>query len=120
MAIDGNQFVRVSHRVRNAIGYMELGMTQRALDHLEGIGQLGPFEAAVDLLRGEAYRILRRWDDATESFESAARKFKDPHDRSAWFALSQCLREAGDVDRAIQTLAHARGAKPSAPWSPSG
>ena len=58
MALDGTEFVRVSKRIRQAIGYMELGMTQRALDHLAGIKNWGPFEAPVQMLRGEAHRLL--------------------------------------------------------------
>lgn len=117
MTIDSGQFVRITKRLRHATGYLELGMPQHAIDCLEGLGELGPLEAAAELLRGEALRIQHRFTDAAHSLETAARKFTAPHDRPAWLALSLCYRQAGDTDRAIQMLAHARGAKPPAPRS---
>ena len=112
MAFDFRQLVRVGKRLREAQGYFELGMTQHALDCLEGLGELGPFEAEVELLRGEALRLQHRYDDAASALRTAARKFPAPYDRSAWFALSLCYRQVGDVNRAIQSLARARGARP--------
>jgi predicted Zn-dependent protease len=112
MPFDARQFARVAKRLQQAIGYLELGMAQHALDGLTGLGDLGPLEAEVQLLRGQALRIQRRFDDAATAFKTAARKFPSPLDRSAWFALSQCYRQAGDTGRAIQSLARARGANP--------
>ena len=112
MAPDMAQLIRVAKRLREATGYFELGMPQHTLDCLEGLGELGPFEAEVQLLRGEALRVQHRYDDAAAALKTAARKFPAPYDRSAWFALSLCYRQVGDVNRAIQSLARARGAGP--------
>ncbi len=112
MAIDARQLVRVAKRVKEATGYFELGMTQHTLDCLEGLGELGPFEAEVELLRGESLRMQQRYGEAASALKTAARKFPAPLDRSAWFALSLCYRQVGDTDRAIQSLARARGAAP--------
>jgi len=112
MALTLAQLIRVAKRVKEATGYFELGMTQHTLDCLEGLGDLGPFEAEVALLRGEALRAQHRYAAAETALKTAARKFPSPFDRSAWFALSLCYRQAGDTDRAVQSLARARGAMP--------
>ena len=110
MNFDYRQLVRVAKRLREAHGYFELGLTQRTLDCLDGLGELGPFEAEVELLRGEALRREHRYDDAASALKMAAKKFPSPYDRSAWYALSLCYRQVGDVNRAIHSLARARGA----------
>jgi len=112
--------IRIAKRLAAATGYLELGMTQHALDSLEGLGNLGPFEGPVELLRGESLRLQHRYDEAEKSLQIAAKKFPAPGDRTAWLALSNCYRQAGDVDGAVQMLARARGAhrpkkKPQAP-----
>jgi len=112
MTFDIRQLVRVARRVQEATGYFELGMMQHTLDCLDGLGELGPFEAEAELLRGEALRMQHRYDDAASALRTAARKFPAPFDRSAWFALSLCYRQVGDMNRAIQSLARARGARP--------
>ena len=104
--------IRIAKRLAAATGYLELGMTQHALDTLEGLSDLGPFEGPVELLRGEALRIQHRYADAEKSLKIAARKFPSPEDRTAWLALSNCYRQAGDVDGAVRMLARARGAHP--------
>ena len=110
MSFDRTQFARIAKRLVEATGYLELGMPEHALGRLEGLGDLGPMAAEVDLLRGEALRCQHRFEDAAHSFQQAARKFPSPQKRAAWLALSRCYRQAGDTDRAIQSLANARGA----------
>ena len=112
MSIDVFQLVRVGKRIQEATGYFELGMPQHTLDCLEDLGELGPFEAEVELLRGEALRRQHRYEDAATALKTAASKFPAPHDRSAWLALSLCYQQVGDTSRAIQSLARARGARP--------
>ena len=112
MTFDHRQFVRVAKRLREATGYLELSLHQRALDCLDDLGELGPLEAEVELLRGEAFRMQHRYDDAASALKTAARKFPAPLDKSAWLALSLCYREVGDTSRAVQSLACARGALP--------
>lgn len=104
--------IRIAKRLKAATGYLELGMAQHALDTLEDLEDLGPFEGPVELLRGEALRLQHRYTDAEKSLKIAARKFPSPQDRSAWLALSNCYRQAGDTDRAIRCLGRARGARP--------
>ena len=110
MTLQIAQLLRVAKRLSEANGYLELGLTQRALDCLEGLGPLGPFEVEVGLLRGEALRRQRRYREAASVLEAAAQKSHSPQDQSAWLALSQFYRQAGSSAKAIQMFARARGA----------
>jgi len=120
MSFDNIQYVRIIKRMAEATGYLELGMAQHAWDCLDGLIDLGPLEAEVELLRGEALRAQERYRDAAVSFKNAARKASSPHNRTAWLALSACYRQAGDTQRAIHSLARARGASlpPAKPKQP--
>ena len=110
MAFDMRQLQRIAHRLREASGYLELGMAQHALDRLEDLGELGPFEGEVSLLRGEAYGAQERFAEAAASFKTAARLLPPPFRQPAFLALSMVYQEAGDTARASRALAHARGA----------
>ncbi len=110
MAFNMTQLRRVAHRLREASGYLELGMAQQALDRLDDVGDLGPFEGEVNLLRGEAYGAQQRFAEAEASFKAAAKQLPPPYRRPAFLALSMVYQEAGDTDRATQALARARGA----------
>ncbi len=114
MSFDMRQLRRVAHRLREASGYLELGMAQQALDRLDGLGELGPFEGEVNLLRGEAYGAQLKFAEAAASFKTAAKRLPPPYRQPAFLALSMIYQEAGDTDRATQALAHARGA--GYPW----
>lgn len=104
--------IRAMKCLSEASGYLELGMTKQALASLDRLDQPGPFQPAVEILRGEAARRERRFDDAADSFEAAARMLPAPNCKPLWLALSLYHRRAGNTDRAIETLAHARGALP--------
>lgn len=110
MTFDMRQLRRIAHRLREASGYLELGMAQQALDRLDGLGELGPFEGEVSLLRGEAYGAQEKYPEAAASFKTAAKLLPPPYRRPAFLALSMIYQEAGDTDRATQALARARGA----------
>ncbi|MGQ9505293.1 MAG: tetratricopeptide repeat protein [Thermogutta sp.] len=101
----------VSRKVREAAGYVELGLLDRALECLN-IPDLGPWEGAVSMFRGQILAAQGRFRDAAVAFERAAELFPPPHDRVAWLTLSHCLRQTGDTTRAIQVLGRARGAFP--------
>lgn len=101
----------VTRKVREAAGYVELGLFDRALECLE-IPDLGPWEGPVSMFKGQILAAQGRFRDAAVAFERAAQLFPPPHDRFAWLTLSYCLRQAGDTTRAIQMLGRARGAFP--------
>ena len=119
MAFDKRQFVRVMRRMAEAVGYLELGLSEPALRTLQAVGDAGPFEASVAMLRGEAHRLARDYPAAVASLSNAAQHIAAPHNRQAWLALSWCLRQAGQMDRAIDSLGRARGASFPTPWLPS-
>ena len=108
MIFDIKQLHRIAHRLRQAAGYLELGMAQQALDRLDDLGELGPFEGEVSLLRGEAYGAQEKFAEAAASFKTAARLLPPPYRQPAFLALSMVYKEAGDTDRADQALARAR------------
>lgn len=113
MTTDVFHFVRVLKRLSEATGYLELGMTQHVLECLDGLTPLGPFEADVELLRGEALRRQHRYQDAALALKAAAQsssRSPNVEDSSAWLALSLCLQQGGQVAQALQVLARARGA----------
>ena len=112
MTFDKVQMIRVTRRLREATGYLELGMPEHALQRLDAIGELGPLEADVELVRGEALRRQHHFQEALTSFETAARKSLPLQHKSALLVLSLCYRQVGDQARADQVLAYARGARP--------
>jgi len=107
---DVAQWIRVSKRLTQASGYLELGLPQQALDLLDNLGPLGPFEAQVELLRGEAYRRQQRFQEAAMSFRAAAEKSLSPRDRQALLLMSVCYQQTGNVFEALRRLAQARDA----------
>lgn len=106
---DQERWIRLSKRLNQAEGYLELNMPQAALRVLEGIDP-GPWEAPVAMFRGRILLALGDYAAAAASFHTAAEKSQAPNDRFAWGALSHCYRLAGDSTRAVQMLGRARGA----------
>lgn len=116
MELDNYQLVRVTWRVREAMGYLGLGMVDHALDCLdaaERVGDLGAFKLVVDMCRAEILHRPDSYDEAAKALEELAEKLPPAYGHSLWLALSMCYRHAGDEDRAINSLAYARGAKPA-------
>ena len=105
---------RVVRCLRTAAGYYELNMPQRALevlDSLRDLGNIGPFQLAEEMLRAEILKAEHRYEAAAETLELAARRLPAPVNQTLWLALSDCYRQAGDLDGAANSLACARGAK---------
>ena len=100
-----SHFMRVAKRVSAAAGYLELGMSQHTLDCLENLGDVGPFEADVDILRGAAFGLQHRFPEADVALATAVEKSPAPEDKLAWIALSICYNEAGNTAKALQMLA---------------
>ncbi len=111
MNTEMKHYVRLAKRVSEAIGYLELGMTRQAMDRLAALEPLGPFEAQVAFLRGEALRLEGQFGEAARAFKKAAQRLPAPFDRPVWFASSVCYRQSGDALKAVQMLARARGAR---------
>ena len=117
MGLDKRQTVRVTKGLVEAAGYLELGMTRHVIECLDQLGDVGPLAPAAEFLRGEALRMERQDAAAAPFLQTAAEKTPSPHNRSAWLALSVCYRATGDQDRAVESLARARGAQAPLPAS---
>ena len=111
MRADIAQMIRVSKRLTQAGGYLELDMAEQASECLGDLGPLGPFEAEVELLRGEAFRRQHRFQEAAHSFQVAARSFSTRGTPETYLAMSMCYRQAGNMLEAVEMLARARGVK---------
>ncbi len=112
------QYIRLTKRLSEADGYIDLGMGQHALNRLEGIAAAGPFTPTVAMLRGKALWLQKRFDEAAQQLRTAADGLNFPHAQQAWLAISLYHRQQGDVDEAINALSKARGAKPPPNRSP--
>lgn len=112
MAYDVAKIIRTAKRLQEATGYLELGMTQHALDSLEGL-EAGPLEAEVTTLRHMAQRLQHGHHDTAVSLQETTEQ--EPTNKTEWLTLSLCYHLAGDVQHAIQALARARGAHPPHP-----
>ena len=110
MSFSKTQFIRATKRLDAAEGYLELRMPRQALERLDGIGEAGPLHPVVEMLRGKALWLEHRYDDAVRSLQFAAQNIDAPHDRPAWLALSVYYKNHGQQDKALDSLARARGA----------
>jgi tetratricopeptide (TPR) repeat protein len=108
MEYDVAKIIRTAKRLQEATGYLELGMTQHSLDSLDGLEDAGPLEAEVAALRRRARRLQLGYDDTAVSLQEPAEQ--EPTSKADWLTLSLCYHLSGDVQQAIQALAHARGA----------
>jgi tetratricopeptide (TPR) repeat protein len=93
MTLQLAQLLRIGKRLTQAAGYLELHMPQQALDSLEGLGPLGPFEAEAEFLRGHALRMQHRYREAARKFKLAAQKLPAQQDPDAWVALAEIYRQ---------------------------
>jgi len=98
---------------REAEGYLELGMAERALGSLERLGGPAEFDVHSLYLWGEALRDLRRYDEAVEPLARAAEA--DPENIHIWLALGWCRKRNGQLDEAIHALEEALTADPDEP-----
>lgn len=112
------QYIRLTKRLSEADGYIDLGMAQHALNRLEDIDEAGLLAPAVAMLRGKALWLQKRFDEAAQQLQTAADGLGSPHDRQAWLAISLYHRQQGNVDEAIEALSKARGVKPPPRRSP--
>lgn len=96
--------------VREAEGYIELGMYDHAIASLDRLGDAADFDARVAYLRGEALRWQERFDEALVEFHRAADAM--PDDIHVWLAMGWCYKRTGRIDLAIESLRRARAVEP--------
>ncbi len=98
--------VRRQQFVRQAEGYLELGMAQHALDVLARCGCAESLPGPACYLRGEALRALQRYDEASMALLRAA-EFLPERSTEIGLALGWCYKRIGRLELAIQSLERA-------------
>ncbi len=112
-AYRGNKEIRRKRILREAEGYLELGLPRPALRALGRLGNptdLG-FEAAY--LWGEALRETERYHEALLPLKRAAGM--EPENIHVWFALGWCYKRTGQIEMAIDALERALAVHPGEP-----
>jgi tetratricopeptide (TPR) repeat protein len=112
--------------VREAEGYLDLALVfgdqwtlpvelrnclaQRALALLDHLGQSATQSPQVQLIKGQALRMLERFKDALIPLAAAAEN--DPQNVDTWLALGWCYKRTGRLDLAIESLEEALDVEP--------
>ena len=98
-----------------AEGYLELGMSQQALDVLNRLGDSDDGDADLHALylQGEALRGLGRYGEALAALGRVTKA--EPENVHAWLAVGWCHKRSGRLDLAIDALEAARAADPEEP-----
>lgn len=105
-AVIASNRIRVQRLLREAEGYLELGLPQQALNVLAGITDPGTSRGHLLQLRGEALRAQEQWPAAATALQQAADLM--PSNIPCWLSLGWCLKRAGQLDLAIHALEQAR------------
>ena len=114
MESNAGMIVPVLKRLKTAVGYHELGMTQHALcclDSLASEGKIGPFGLAADVLRGEFITNPENHISAAKALEIVACMLPTPARHAIEMTLAACYGQVDEVGRAANKRACARGAK---------
>ena len=114
MESNAGMIVRVLKRLKAAVGYHELGMTQhalRCLDSVVSLGKIGPFALVEEVLRGEFIKDRENCISAAKALEAAACMLPMPARHAIEMTLVASYRQGNDVGRAANNVARARGAK---------
>ena len=114
MESDASMIVRVLKRLRAAVGYHELGMTQhalRCLDSLSPLGQIGSFGLVQEILRSEFVKDKEQHPSAAEALEMVARTLPTAAKYAVAMTLVACYGQGNDAGLAADDMARARGAK---------
>jgi tetratricopeptide (TPR) repeat protein len=103
--------ILIERTVREAEGYLELGMTVQALHAMQRRGKLVHGNARACYLMGEALRHLERYREALIVLERSSDLV--PDDIHVWLALGWCYKRTGQLHRAIEALERALDIDPS-------
>ncbi len=118
--------IRRQQALREAEGYIDLTMAcadqhtlsepvrnrlaQRALCALSQFEPCRSNRSHCSYLKGQALRVMERFPEAIEYFESAAEL--DGENLHIWLALGWCHKRVGKLDMAIQSLEEALAFEP--------
>jgi len=122
MERNAGMIVRVLKRLRAAVGYHELGMTQhalRCLDSLASLGNIGPFSLVEEVLRGEFKRNQESHISAAKALEMVSCMLPTPARHAIEMTLAACYGPVSDTGRAANSLGRARGARPQGQQKPA-
>jgi tetratricopeptide (TPR) repeat protein len=89
-----------------AEGYLELGLPSQALERLELLAPDAARRSRALYLKGDALRLLDRFDEAALALSSAADEA--PSNVRALETLAWCYKRMGNLPQAIATLERAR------------
>jgi Flp pilus assembly protein TadD len=103
MAVE--QRVRRKRILREAEGYLELGMAEHTLDALSRLDPDSTGRSDALYLEGEALRSLDRCAEALIPLEAAADVA--PGNVHVWLALAWCYKRTGQLPRAIEAMEQA-------------
>ncbi len=103
--------MREKQFARQAEGYLELGMSQQALDSLSRLGDGTNLKSSTLLLRGEALRCLLRHEEALVPLNRAAKMA--PDNVHVWLAMGWCYKRVDQLDLAIEALQRAAKVAPT-------
>jgi tetratricopeptide (TPR) repeat protein len=111
VAVTVSNRIRLQKILREAQGYLELGLPQQALAALDRIQDAGTFRAHVLYLRGEALRSMQQYAQAIEPLEQAGDLA--PSNFHIWLALGWCYKRVGRIDLAVAALKRAEEVAPN-------
>jgi len=114
METNANMIQRVLKRLKTAVGYHELGMTQHALgclDSLASLGKIGPFSLVAEVLRDKFISNREHHISAAKALDAVACMLPTPARNAIEMTLAACYGQLNAVGRAA-SAARARGAKP--------
>ena len=103
--------IRRRQWLRQAEGYLELGMPQHALDALARYGDLSTMPGEACFWQGEALRALGRHEEALVALARAAEKLPS-RAVEIGLAMGWCHKRTGRVDLAIADLESAAATDP--------
>lgn len=96
---------RISRTIREAEGYLELGLPEQATECLKRRSSLVIQSGRASYLLGEALREAERYNEATAPLERAAELM--PSDMHVHLALAWCYKRTGRLECAIEALEQA-------------
>jgi tetratricopeptide (TPR) repeat protein len=108
--VSGQNRIRRQQLIRQAEGYLELGMAQHALGVLDGWEDGDGHSGHILFLRGEALKELGRFQDALDPLRRASEIA--PSRIPTWLSLGWCYKRVGRLDLAIESLEEAISIEP--------
>lgn len=100
----------VQRLLREAEGYLELGLPNQALERLQIIESAGTYKGQKQYLTGEALRALDRYQEAVGPLLEATDS--NPSNIHVWIALGWCYKRMDRLELAIRALERAQEIAP--------